>query len=636
MWGCPYILDGHASTYSYFHLVIQRTSRSFVGAAALSAALATSSLGLSTTTAPPAHALGCATFSGGDGTSSATAFQIATAADLTTLQSTPTCWSSGIYFEQTADISMGSTTWTHGIGRTPSLSPSYFSGLYDGAGFSISDLTITSSDLHVGLFGALGGTVTNTHFVGSVTTTNTTSSGGPYIGGLVGYHAVSGSISQSSFSGSVECGDQSPSTPTCGVGGLIGLTARPVQNSKSSASVRVVDGKNVNAGGLIGRVVPGGSVSNSFSSGSILVSNSTSSLSHVGGLIGQADGNVDDSYSLSSVNNLSSTATNDRIGGLVGYNAQTLSGSYATGAVTSTGTGTQSIGGLVGANFGTVATATPSTWSTDATGQAHAWQGDTSYDGYGRTSAQMRVVTTFTGASINWSITSGYDASKTWGICSAVNDGYPFLTAFYSSDPCSGGGGGSTTTSSQPTYTFTFLTSGGGTCLADVTVTRFQRFTLPPASVACTPLGTSLVGWSIPGQGWAFTPERVVTVVDSQVFTAVAREPMLTVTYDANVNMGDECAANGANVDNEPDRIENVTIPRAGDAATLATSAPCTPPGFTLIGWTNANTPDGSGQAQPAAQTYAPGSAVPEIWNLEDPNPVNTPRLYALWGRSDR
>ena len=199
----------------------------------------------------------------------------------------------------------------------------------------------------------------------------------------------------------------------------------------------------------------------------------------------------------------------------------------------------------------------------------------------------------------------------------------------------SGSGSGYTSSSGQPTYTFSFLTSGGGTCLADVTVTRFERVTLPPASVACTPLGTSLAGWSIPGQDWAFNPGRVVTAVDSQVFTAVAREPVLTVTYDANVGMGDECVASGANAKDEPDRLQTMTIPRAGDAATLATSAPCAPPGFTLIGWTDANTPDGSGQAQPTAPIHAPGSAVPETWNLEGPNPVNTPHVYALWEQSE-
>lgn len=57
----------------------------------------------------------------------------------------------------------------------------------------------------------------------------------------------------------------------------------------------------------------------------------------------------------------------------------------------------------------------------------------------------------------------------------------------------------------------------------------------------------------------------------------------------------------------EADRNGTVDTPRVGTNATLASSAPCTPPGLELIGWTNANTPDA--------------------------NPVNAIHLYALWGR---
>jgi hypothetical protein len=79
--------------------------------------------------------------------------------------------------------------------------------------------------------------------------------------------------------------------------------------------------------------------------------------------------------------------------------------------------------------------------------------------------------------------------------------------------------------------------------------------------------------------------------------------------------------------------MEMVQTPRSGPSAALATSAPCSPPGFELIGWTNANTPDGSGAAQEGAQTYEPGATVPEAWNVESTNPENDIRLYALWGR---
>ena len=195
---------------------------------------------------------------------------------------------------------------------------------------------------------------------------------------------------------------------------------------------------------------------------------------------------------------------------------------------------------------------------------------------------------------------------------------------------------GSAATQSQvpePDYTFQFLTSDGGKCLSDVTVTRNEMFTLPPSTVACTPEGTSLVGWSIPGQTWAFRPGREVRVVDSQVFTAVARSPQITVTYDANVGMQDLCERNGENIGQESERSTEVQFDRADETGALATTAPCTPPGFRLSGWTNANTPAGSGQAQQGAATYEPGSSLPTEWNASGPNPTNSVRLFALWTR---
>lgn len=142
----------------------------------------------------------------------------------------------------------------------------------------------------------------------------------------------------------------------------------------------------------------------------------------------------------------------------------------------------------------------------------------------------------------------------------------------------------STPTQGQPSYTFTFLTSGGGTCLADVTVRRFEQFTLPPSSVACTPLGTAMAGWSIPGQDWAFAPGRLVTVVESQVFTAVAREPDITITYDANVGMDHQCTSVAGNTEQASDRSLTIEPPREGATAQLSATAPCTPPGFALAG----------------------------------------------------
>lgn len=185
-----------------------------------------------------------------------------------------------------------------------------------------------------------------------------------------------------------------------------------------------------------------------------------------------------------------------------------------------------------------------------------------------------------------------------------------------------------------PTYTFSFDTSDGSPCLEDITVEDGQAYVLPSASVACAPEGSELVGWSIRGQEWAFRPGATVQVSASQTFQAVARLPIISVTYDSNVGMETECSAKGEDVTQESRRSSTVNIQRADQEATLATSAHCAPPGFELIGWTDTNTPDGSGQAQPGAQTYERGAAIPDTWNIDDPNPVNRVRLYALWGRS--
>ena len=534
---------------------------------------------------------------------------IETAADLQWLYDTSSAWSGS--WEQTQDIDMGECEFSEGIGGA---SP-YFTGNYDGGGYLIEGLDIVGSTLSSGLFADVnGGTLAGIRFSGSVTSSNGA------VGGLVGQIYGGGQISDSSTSGTVNSGGNQ-------VGGLVGrATGATIVDSSSSAKVVGIQ----SVGGLIGEG-SSATVSRSFATGNVSASNG-----QVGGLVGydNTSSSYQNSYAIGNVTDTGGLAS-PSIGGLAGAIGPnvTLGRTYATGLVTAPNA-TLGAGGLVGlvslpiGGLGTRSMKiTDSYWDAETSGQV------ASAGGEGKTTAEMTSISTYT----TWSIAEGYDSSKVWGICSAVNSGYPYLTSFHTSTPCGGLGGssgeGSGGTSPPPTYTFTFLTSGGGRCLADVTVTRLQRFTLPDASVACTPLGTSLAGWAIPGQDWAFRPGREVTVVDSQVFTAVAREPDITVTYDSNVNMNDACIADGTNVEHEEDRLETAVIPRTDMTDSLATGAPCTPPGFELTGWTDASTPAGSGQAQPGAATYIPGEALPDAWNVETPNPINAVRLYALWGR---
>ena len=131
----------------------------------------------------------------------------------------------------------------------------------------------------------------------------------------------------------------------------------------------------------------------------------------VGGLVGSNGGTVSDSYSTGSVTG------GLFVGGLVGINGPgTVTNSYSTGSVT----GTQEVGGLVGGNEGTVGN---SFWDTETSGQA------TSSGGTGKTTVEMKNITTFSGA--GWNIIAvanpgTRNPSYAWNIVDGQT--YPFLS----------------------------------------------------------------------------------------------------------------------------------------------------------------------------------------------------------------
>jgi len=125
------------------------------------------------------------------------------------------------------------------------------------------------------------------------------------------------------------------------------------------------------------------------------------------------------------------------VGGLSGYvPSSRIDRVFATGAVSVTGTETN-VGGLVGQD--TSISFLNSFWDTQTSGRS------TSAAGTGRTTAQLTALTTFTdtatpGLTTAWPIVDGWApyvaATRVWGICSDVNDGYPFLLWQFASDPC--------------------------------------------------------------------------------------------------------------------------------------------------------------------------------------------------------
>jgi len=553
---------------------------------------------------------GCGeTFSGGDG-SSGTPYLISEADDVTALKGDFNCWASGTYFEQTADIDMSDDdnlpiTWTdHAIGYN-NLSRQ-FEGNYNGGGFEINGLNIdftgsasSSFDdgLYAGFFGDLEGNVSNLGFTGAV-------SGEYYVGGLVGYLGNAKQISNSYATGNVTASDNT-------VGGLVGwLFAGSVVDSYATGSVSG-DGS---VGGLIGLSSNAGGnlVSRSFATGTV-----TSTGKYAGGLIGSMLlTSVEDSYATGAVD-----GTSSEYGGLIGYNRDsTLVRSYSIGSVQGSGT----LGGLIGVNDS--ADVGTSFWDISTSGRSSGAgenKNGGTFNAVGATTSEMQTLSTFEDA--NWDISDSWVSSNTWGICEG--SGYPYLTWQYTSNSEACGDGGSTPAASSgtATYTFTFLTSGGGVCFVDDNVAA-GAYALPTSQVACTPEGTELVGWSVPGQVGAFSDGGVVTASGDQTFTAVAKDPTMEVIFDPNVGADTACLLDGSEVEPEQRAVE-VTLPRGGVIAEVDI---CAPTGHTLAGWTDRPTTDGPYEPVEGAMLLTTGMEMPATWN-HDPNPVNSIRLYAVW-----
>ncbi|MBU1862927.1 MAG: hypothetical protein KKH94_04585 [Candidatus Omnitrophica bacterium] len=207
-----------------------------------------------------------------------------------------------------------------------------FTGYFEGAGFTISNLTIDRADeQNVGLFGFTDGAL-----IRNVGLTNVDITGGASVGGLVGYLCNGSSIDNSYVSGGTVTGSDEDGENGEYVGGLVGLSYyyTTIDNSYANVTVNGIE----YIGGLVGLMYYASSINNSYTTGSV------SGSDNVGGLVGYTYySTIDNAYATGTVDGANS------VGGLVGYNYcySTINKSYATGNVTGTESG---VGGLVGFN----------------------------------------------------------------------------------------------------------------------------------------------------------------------------------------------------------------------------------------------------------------------------------------------
>lgn len=258
-----------------------------------------------------------------------------------------------------------------------------FAGIFDGAGYRITNFTVTatssSASLWIGLFGAVvGGTVRDLSVESTISITNTFSSGGVYAGSVIGYVRGSSTINNISVTGTIS----STSRDSTYLGGVIGycsstgtisnitgatnLTLTSTSGSSnsygggvcayvdgsinsvnSSGSVTVNGQEDIYAGGVAGNV--SGSAVNSRTSANVSVTGTSGGYVFAGGFSG---GYYDPTgtFSGSATGSVTITAGTYPIyvGGLLGQNQVTVNNSYATGNVTVTSNGPTYVGGLVG------------------------------------------------------------------------------------------------------------------------------------------------------------------------------------------------------------------------------------------------------------------------------------------------
>ena len=352
---------------------------------------------------------------------------------------------SGSYY-LTGDIDCSATsTWNGGKGFAPvgTASASVFSGSFDGKGYNIINLTINRpTTSNVGLFGYVVGDKTiqnvgliNANITGAgytggligticiskynvknVFVTGTVTGSGTGTGGLIGYiyddvsvsdcysaatvigeHSVGGLVggissnyNKGQITFSYATGDVTGSGSN--VGGLVGhIYTSKISDTYATGNVTGT-GFGSNVGGLVGLVGVASSYSStyqierSYASGNV----TANSYSNVGGLAGSLNGI---GYEIKTRNNYATgnVSGSSKVGGLIGdLNLYaTANTSYSIGSVT----GSSNVGGLVGVSSGS---ATNSFWDKDTSGRS------TSAAGTGKTTAQMKLQTTFSG----WNFTS--------------------------------------------------------------------------------------------------------------------------------------------------------------------------------------------------------------------------------------
>ncbi len=302
------------------------------------------------------------TYSGGDGLTPETAYQIATAADMQEIGANTDDWDK--HFKMTADIDMLECTYITALISPDNDSIAFgyqgtpFTGSFDGNGFVINNFvidTLGANNSYLGLIGYVGhGAV-----VKNISLKNGYVSGYKHIGSLVGMnngtidscyssnpidgHYSLGSLIGSSFVGTIS--NCHATGDVLGTGNNLGCLSGYSRNTTISncyATGNVTGVSSLYVGGLIG-FCKSGEITNSYATGKVICSGN-----NAGGLIGHAGRYVNEGGSITNCFATGDVSGRDMVGGLVGDHDRYMYNSYATGSVK----GSNQVGGLIGISYG--------------------------------------------------------------------------------------------------------------------------------------------------------------------------------------------------------------------------------------------------------------------------------------------
>lgn len=339
-----------------------------------------------------------AQYSGGSGTAD-DPYQIATTEDLLALGRTPSDYDK--HYVLIADIDMSGLT----SGRPVIASGVGFTGVFDGNGRAISNLTLRSTYRSLALFGTLGAEgeikdlgVVNARFQS------------PFSAGVLVLENE-GTLVRCYSTGSVR--------GAAGIGGLAAYNDGVMVQCYSTCEVR---GHHY-TGGLVG--TNAGLLIQCFGAGSVAdtgPSASSTSRTDFGGLVGRNAGEVTYCYSAASVDCDALV-----VGGLVGLNMGSITCCYSTGGVSDVSGVPGGSGGLTGHSDPPDGFVDRSFGDVDSSGQ------DTSEGGTPLSTADMYRVQTYLDAGWDWIDENENGTSDVWQM--PEGGGYPILAAWSGRSP---------------------------------------------------------------------------------------------------------------------------------------------------------------------------------------------------------